>query len=289
MFIAHSENKPDGTVDIAEPHASPFVVGRAMQTRGDNSMTNRFLMSVAAAALIAGTGLANAQGTGTGRDTPSTGSATQQSAPSSDSAAPSAATPMNRNDASESKGSASGMKSTQSDEKMAPGGSKSQRAQDTAPGQKSKTLSSERNETGKAGKDMKAEGRNGNTNAADSKGTADKNMNADSKSAADGKSAADSKSSTTTTGQAGAGAKLSTEQRTKISTVIKQQNIQPTTNVNFSISVGTRVPRTVGFHPLPAEVVSIHPDWRGYEMFLVGDQLVVVNPRTLEIVAVLDV
>ena len=45
-------------------------------------MTNRFLISVAAAALIAGTGLANAQGMG--RDSGSAGSAAQQSAPSSD-------------------------------------------------------------------------------------------------------------------------------------------------------------------------------------------------------------
>ena len=42
-------------------------------------MTNRFLISVAAAALIAGTGFANAQGTG--RDTGSAGSTAQQSAP----------------------------------------------------------------------------------------------------------------------------------------------------------------------------------------------------------------
>jgi uncharacterized protein DUF1236 len=252
-------------------------------------MTNRFLISVAAAALIAGTGLANAQGTGMTREAPSAGS-TQQSAPSSDRAAPSAATPMNRNDASESKGSDSGMKSTQSDEKMQPGGAKSQRAQDTAPGQKSKSMSSEND--GKAAKDQKAEGRSGNTNAADSKGAADKNMNAESRnpdSKMDNKSAADSKSSTTTTGQAGAGAKLSTEQRTKITTVIKQQNIAPATNINFSISVGTRVPREVGFHPLPAEIVTVYPDWRGYEFFLARDQIIVVNPRTLEIVAVLDV
>jgi hypothetical protein len=71
--------------------------------------------------------------------------------------------------------------------------------------------------------------------------------------------------------------------------VIKEQNIRPVTNVNFSISVGTHVPRNVGFHPLPREIVTIYPDWSGYEMFLVGDQIVVVNPRTLEIVAVLDV
>ena len=58
--------------------------------------------------------------------------------------------------------------------------------------------------------------------------------------------------SQTTTGQAGAGAKLSTEQRTRITTVIREQHVAPVNNVNFSISVGTRVPREVSFHPLPA-------------------------------------
>jgi hypothetical protein len=92
-----------------------------------------------------------------------------------------------------------------------------------------------------------------------------------------------------TTGQAGAGAKLSSEQRTKITSVIREQKIAPVTNVNFSISVGTRVPRDVSFHPLPEEIVTIYPDWRGYEFFLVNGQIVVVDPRSFEIVAVLDV
>jgi Protein of unknown function (DUF1236) len=134
-------------------------------------------------------------------------------------------------------------------------------------GEGSKNMRSETNDKGAAGKDMKAEGRNGN-------------MNADSKGAADSKSQ--------TTGQAGAGAKLSTEQRTKITTVIKSQHVQPLNNVNFSISVGTRIPRGVSFHPLPAEVVTYYPEWRGYEFILVGDQIVVVDPRTLEIVAVIE-
>jgi hypothetical protein len=230
-------------------------------------MNNRYLMSVAVAALIAGVGFANAQGTG-GREAPSAGAS--QSAPPSERAAPSApssAAPMNRDSASDSKGSDQGMKSTQSDEKMAPNGAKNQRAQETAPGQKSKMSSD--NEKAGAGKDMnRAEDRNGNMNRADDRNGAAK--------------------STTTTGQAGAGAKLSTEQRTKITTVIKGQNVRPATNINFSISVGTRVPRDVGFHPLPAEIVTIYPEWRGYEFFLVNDQIIVVNPRTLEIVDVID-
>jgi hypothetical protein len=101
--------------------------------------------------------------------------------------------------------------------------------------------------------------------------------------------AAGTSQSTTTTGQAGAAAKLSTEQRTKITTVIRDQRVAPVNNVNFSINVGTRVPRSgVTFHPLPAEVVTVYPEWRGYEFILVRDQIVVIDPQTLEIVAVLD-
>jgi hypothetical protein len=247
-------------------------------------MTNRLMISVAAAALIAGTGFANAQGTGMSREAPSAGSSAQQSAPSSDRGSPSA-TPMNRDSASDSKGSDQGMKSTQSEEKMQPQGGKNQRAQEdmkggakgeksaqdnNMKGEKSKSMSSETNEKGAAGKDMKAEGRQ------DRNG----NMNAESKGA-------DSKSQTTT-GQAGAGAKLSTEQRTRITTVIRDQRVAPLNTVNFSIAVGTRVPRDVTFHPLPTEIVTIYPDWRGYQFILVRDQILVVDPRTFEIVAILD-
>jgi hypothetical protein len=254
-------------------------------------MTNRFMMSVAAAALIAGTGFASAQGTGPGRDAPAAGSTVQQSAPSSEKAAPSA-TPTKR-DAAEPTKPSSGMKATQSDQKMPPNAAKSQStqgdikagpkgeksaqdnnlkgeksAQDSnLKGERSKSMSSET--TGPAGKDMKAEGRNGS-------------MNAETKGAADSKA-------TTTTGQAGAGAKLSTEQRTKITTVIKGQHVQPLANVNFSISVGNRVTHDVRFHALPAEVVTVYPEWRGYEYVLVGEQILVIDPRTFEIVAVLDV
>jgi Protein of unknown function (DUF1236) len=257
-------------------------------------MTNRLMISVAAAALIAGTGFASAQGTGTSREAPSAGS-TQQSAPSSDRGAPSSAAPMNRDSASEprgaEKGSDKGMKSTQSDEKMQPGAAKNQRAQDDVKpgakgeksaqdnnmkGEKSKGMSSETHEKGAAGKDMKAEGREDRTGT---KAEGRDGKNADSKGATDSK----------TTGQAGAGAKLSTEQRTKITTVIKEQHVQPVTNVNFSISVGSRVPRSgVTFHPLPAEIVTIYPQWRGYEYILVRDQILVIDPRTGEIVDVID-
>jgi hypothetical protein len=234
-------------------------------------MNNRYLMSVAAAALIAGTGFANAQGT-MSREAPSSGAApTQQSAPPSDRG--STATPMNR-DSSQSGAPAEAPKAAQSDEKTSPQGGKNQRAQDDMKaGAKGEKSAQDNNMKGERSKGMSSE---------NDKAGASKDMNR----ADDRNNAA---KSTTTTGQAGAGAKLSTEQRTKITTVIKSQNVRPVTNVNFSISVGTHVPRNVGFHPLPAEIITIYPEWRGYEFFLVNNQIVVVNPRTLEIVDVIDV
>jgi len=89
-------------------------------------------------------------------------------------------------------------------------------------------------------------------------------------------------------GQAGAAAKLSTEQRTRITTVIRNERVQPLDHVNFQVSVGTRVPRDIRFHPLPQEVLTIYPEWRGYEFVLVNDQIVVIDPRTFEIVAILE-
>jgi len=238
-------------------------------------MTNRFMISVAALALIAGTGFANAQGTGTSREGSSGGSTMQQSAPSS---AGSSAGQMSH-ESTESKSpdttkSPSGMKSTQTEQKS-PSAAKNNRAEDM---QKSKSMSSDNDRA----KDMKAEGREDRGGNMKAEGREDRNsrMNAETKGS--------ETRSQTTTGQAGAGAKLSTEQRTKITTVIRDQHVAPVNNVNFSISIGGRVPRDVSFHPLPAEVVTVYPEWRGYEFFLVRDQIIVVNPRTLEIVAVLE-
>ena len=93
----------------------------------------------------------------------------------------------------------------------------------------------------------------------------------------------------TTTGQGAAAgsAKLTTEQRTKISTVIREHKVEPA-HLNVSVSVGTRIPTSVHVYPLPVEVISIYPEWRGYDYILVGDQIVIINPRTHEIVAIVE-
>jgi hypothetical protein len=84
-------------------------------------------------------------------------------------------------------------------------------------------------------------------------------------------------------------ANLTTEQRTKIHSVIIAERSAPrVARVDFDVHVGTVVPRgKVKYVPLPQSIVEIEPAWRGYEYFLVGEEIVVVNPATLEIVAVI--
>lgn len=154
--------------------------------------------------------------------------------------------------------------------------------------------------TGQATPDSKATGKAPETTGQSPKSQAT-DKPADKSSAPSGKSSeqngASSKSPqstteqtrSTTTGQGAAAgsAKLSTEQRTKITSVFKQHKIEPT-KLSVSVSVGTRVPASVHLYPLPVEVVEVYPAWRGYEYILVSDQIVVINPRTHEIVAVLE-
>ena len=80
---------------------------------------------------------------------------------------------------------------------------------------------------------------------------------------------------------------INDQQRTRISMSISHLNVQPLNNVNFSLSVGTVVPRDVRVQPLPAEVVEIVPQYRGYDFVLVKDEIVIVEPSSSKIVAVM--
>jgi Protein of unknown function (DUF1236) len=276
-------------------------------------MSNRFMISVAALALVAGTGLANAQGT-MNRDSGGAGAQpTQHSQPSGGAAERGGG--MGKDSMSRDKdtvGQAGGSSSTKAgaaaedkssgamkDEKSSggamnknaaedkAGATKGQRTDERTQGQqdKSKGMSSDNTtKSGQKDKDMKAEGNKSGASTNNAENRPGTGTSTDMK--AEGRN---STSSSTTVGQAGAGAKLSTEQRTKITTVIRNEHVAPVTNVNFSIAVGTRIPRDVSYHVLPTEVVAVYPEWRGYNYVLVRDQILVIDPQTFEIVAILDV
>jgi hypothetical protein len=85
-----------------------------------------------------------------------------------------------------------------------------------------------------------------------------------------------------------ANASLSSEQSAQVrSLVVNERNAPRVASPTFSINVGSVVPRHVRYVALPSRVISIYPAWRGYAYFLVGDQILVVNPRSHRIVAVL--
>ena len=96
-----------------------------------------------------------------------------------------------------------------------------------------------------------------------------------------------------TTGQAtrpaAATVTLNADQKTKIRSTVLTAKAPRVSYVNFQLNVGTMVPRSVHVVAVPSILVDIHPAWRGYMYFVVGDQIIVVEPRTMQIVAVLDV
>jgi hypothetical protein len=126
----------------------------------------------------------------------------------------------------------------------------------------------------------------------------DKGMSKDAPKAA--QSPTDSKSqmsqdkdgakSGSTVGAASSGAvNLTTEQRTTIRKEVLTTNAPRATNINFSVNVGTVVPSSVRVVEVPATIIRIHPQWKGYRYFVYNDEIIIVEPRTLKIVAVLDV
>jgi hypothetical protein len=54
------------------------------------------------------------------------------------------------------------------------------------------------------------------------------------------------------------------------------------------IAVGTAVPPTVHVAEVPEVIVDIHPEWRSYYYFVMGDEIIIVD-RNHRIVAVIAV
>lgn len=80
---------------------------------------------------------------------------------------------------------------------------------------------------------------------------------------------------------------INDQQRTRVTESITRLNVAPINNVNFSLTVGTAIPRDIRVQTLPADVVEIVPQYRGYSFFLVRDEIVIVEPSTYKIVTVL--
>jgi len=79
---------------------------------------------------------------------------------------------------------------------------------------------------------------------------------------------------------------ISTEKQVRISeTLTRERLAPPQRNLNISIRAGERIPRHVRVQRLPAAIVSIEPQYRGYDYFTTEEEIVIVEPRTQRIVS----
>jgi len=257
-------------------------------------MNNRFMMSVATAALIASSGLAYSQGAN-----PNAGGA---STPSAQQSAPGGAKEGMSKDRMDNAQSKDGMskeapKSAQSKDSPSKDGMKDSAQSKDGMSKEAPKSAQSKDGMSKDGVNAQTKGTTADTKAGATTDTKS-GTTADTKSGVttDNKSGttADTKSGATgsqTTGNAATSATAAppAEKRTQIVSAIRSESsIKETTNVNFNISVGTRVPSSVHFYPLPPRIVEIYPEWRGYQVILVKGRYVIVRPETYEIVYVIE-
>src|SRR5947209_11216487 len=88
-------------------------------------------------------------------------------------------------------------------------------------------------------------------------------------------------------GSKAAAAPMSSEQNVKFRETLKGEKTERLSDVKFSISIGEEIPISVRFHRLPARIVEYAPQYRGFDYILVGDDILIVDPSTHRIVAVI--
>jgi hypothetical protein len=59
--------------------------------------------------------------------------------------------------------------------------------------------------------------------------------------------------------------------------------------IGFPIFVGASVPSDYSFYDMPDDFVEYAPEYEGYKYIVVGDEILIIDPRTWEIVAIIPV
>jgi hypothetical protein len=80
---------------------------------------------------------------------------------------------------------------------------------------------------------------------------------------------------------------LSPEQKRAIHSEIVR-DYQGDHNPNFEVRLGERVPEAIDLEPVPEDVYADIPDMEPYRYFVIGNAVVIVEPRTREIVDLID-
>ena len=220
---------------------------------------------------MAGTTLAAAQGTSPGGAAPAPSSPATQAAPAEKMA------PADKSAPSAAKDAPAASPKAEKSDTMAP--KTGEMKKDTTAPKNADTKSP----AAASGTDQKA-------GATDMKKDSPAPSTADTKAPTDqkaGTGTSDTKAGSTADTKS-AGAAPPPEKQSQISTAIKSEKVEEVTNVNFNISVGTVVPSTVRYYPLPTRIIEIYPEWRGYDFILVRGRYIILRPKTHEIVYIIE-
>ena len=207
---------------------------------------------------------------------------------------------VNKNAASEKKDQNAGSKSSSETDHRAQGEhSKQEKSKAAAEQEKKsadkKSTASEQNKTDRSTKPSTAEATKASTQTKENASVPSSTTNAKktpvdntaAKSDANKNTAASTSNATnrTTTADSKAG-QIDPQKKVQISETISRTRdlAPPVRNLNISISVGERVPSHIHLRPLPREIVTIAPEYRDYEYFTTEEDVVIVSPRTHEIV-----
>ena len=72
--------------------------------------------------------------------------------------------------------------------------------------------------------------------------------------------------------------------RALINEMVVKGHIRRVSSDEVRLEVGAIVPLSIRLRPLPASVVKLKPAWRGYEFFVSGKEIAIVQPTTSKIV-----
>jgi hypothetical protein len=229
-------------------------------------MKNTLLITASIAALVAGIGLASAQGLNERRDAPAAATSEQKApegqtdhqksalpAKTEKPKSPATAQVPEKNDKMKPAATAQ----EPGKEKSAPTAQAPEKAKPATTAQAPENTDSERRTVGQSPSQGAAPG------AATQKGSPQKGA------------------------ESSASAQMSAEQNQKFRETLKGEKAERLASVPFSISIGDAVPMTVHFYRLPARIVEYAPQYRDFDYILVGDEILIVDPGTRRIVAMI--
>jgi hypothetical protein len=82
--------------------------------------------------------------------------------------------------------------------------------------------------------------------------------------------------------------KLNADQKHTIYLSISNQKQKETAPLDFRAAVGATVPASIDLQPLPKTIVELIPQMKEYQYAMVANQVLLVNPKSKQVVEVIN-